>query len=116
MGSTLLLGEYDLSSREGVVLMCLAEALLRIPDAATADKLIARQARGRPTGERTRRKRLAVRQRVDVGLLLTGRVSARRRRREDTGTFLDALVERARRAGRARRAAPGDEDPRARSS
>lgn len=36
-----LLREYDLSSQEGVILMCLAEALLRIPDAATADKLIA---------------------------------------------------------------------------
>ncbi len=32
--------EYDLSSEEGVVLMCLAEALLRIPDADTAEKLI----------------------------------------------------------------------------
>jgi RHH-type proline utilization regulon transcriptional repressor/proline dehydrogenase/delta 1-pyrroline-5-carboxylate dehydrogenase len=36
-----LMREYDLSSEEGVVLMCLAEALLRIPDAATAEKLIA---------------------------------------------------------------------------
>jgi RHH-type proline utilization regulon transcriptional repressor/proline dehydrogenase/delta 1-pyrroline-5-carboxylate dehydrogenase len=33
--------QYDLSSQEGVVLMCLAEALLRVPDADTADKLIA---------------------------------------------------------------------------
>jgi len=33
--------EYDLSSEEGVVLMCLAEALLRIPDAETAELLIA---------------------------------------------------------------------------
>ncbi len=33
--------EYDLSSEEGVVLMCLAEALLRIPDADTAEQLIA---------------------------------------------------------------------------
>ena len=33
--------EYALSSEEGVVLMCLAEALLRIPDDDTADKLIA---------------------------------------------------------------------------
>ncbi|MDR3387391.1 MAG: bifunctional proline dehydrogenase/L-glutamate gamma-semialdehyde dehydrogenase PutA [Rudaea sp.] len=32
--------EYDLSSEEGVLLMCVAEALLRIPDKATADKLI----------------------------------------------------------------------------
>jgi RHH-type proline utilization regulon transcriptional repressor/proline dehydrogenase/delta 1-pyrroline-5-carboxylate dehydrogenase len=33
--------EYDLSSEEGVVLMCLAEALLRIPDDETAEQLIA---------------------------------------------------------------------------
>ena len=32
--------EYDLSSKEGILLMCLAEALLRIPDKSTADKLI----------------------------------------------------------------------------
>ena len=32
--------EYDLSSEEGVVLMCLAEALLRIPDNETAEQLI----------------------------------------------------------------------------
>lgn len=35
-----LLQEYALSSQEGVALMCLAEALLRIPDAATRDSLI----------------------------------------------------------------------------
>ena len=34
------LHEYDLSSQEGIVLMCLAESLLRIPDAETADRLI----------------------------------------------------------------------------
>ena len=33
--------EYGLSSEEGVILMCLAESLLRIPDAQTADQLIA---------------------------------------------------------------------------
>jgi RHH-type proline utilization regulon transcriptional repressor/proline dehydrogenase/delta 1-pyrroline-5-carboxylate dehydrogenase len=32
--------EYDLSGDEGVALMCLAEALLRVPDAHTIDKLI----------------------------------------------------------------------------
>jgi RHH-type proline utilization regulon transcriptional repressor/proline dehydrogenase/delta 1-pyrroline-5-carboxylate dehydrogenase len=32
--------EYDLSSEEGVLLMCVAEALLRIPDKETADRLI----------------------------------------------------------------------------
>ncbi|GAA5266288.1 RHH-type transcriptional regulator, proline utilization regulon repressor/proline dehydrogenase/delta 1-pyrroline-5-carboxylate dehydrogenase [Acidiphilium sp. MT5] len=35
-----LLQEYALSTQEGVALMCLAEALLRIPDAATRDALI----------------------------------------------------------------------------
>ena len=39
-GVKAFLRQYDLSSQEGVVLMCLAEALLRIPDADTADKLI----------------------------------------------------------------------------
>ncbi|MNZ42073.1 Bifunctional protein PutA [compost metagenome] len=35
-----LLREYSLDTREGLMLMCLAEALLRVPDAATADALI----------------------------------------------------------------------------
>ena len=40
-GVDALLHEYDLSSKEGIVLMCLAEALMRVPDAETADRLIA---------------------------------------------------------------------------
>ena len=36
----LFLGEYGLSSEEGIALMCLAEALLRVPDEATMDALI----------------------------------------------------------------------------
>lgn len=35
-----LLHQYDLSTDEGIALMCLAEALLRIPDKATMDKFI----------------------------------------------------------------------------
>jgi len=34
------LAEYGLSTDEGIALMCLAEALLRVPDAATMDALI----------------------------------------------------------------------------
>jgi len=34
-----LLLEYSLDTQEGILLMCLAEALMRIPDAATADAL-----------------------------------------------------------------------------
>ncbi|MBI3229788.1 MAG: proline dehydrogenase family protein, partial [Burkholderiales bacterium] len=40
-GVDALMHEFSLSSEEGVALMCLAEALLRIPDNQTADRLIA---------------------------------------------------------------------------
>ncbi|MBP0598603.1 trifunctional transcriptional regulator/proline dehydrogenase/L-glutamate gamma-semialdehyde dehydrogenase [Herbaspirillum sp. LeCh32-8] len=40
-GVDALMHEFSLSSEEGVALMCLAEALLRIPDRQTADRLIA---------------------------------------------------------------------------
>ena len=39
-GVDALMREFSLSSQEGVALMCLAEALARIPDRATADALI----------------------------------------------------------------------------
>ncbi|MBT8448217.1 MAG: proline dehydrogenase family protein, partial [Gammaproteobacteria bacterium] len=39
-GIDALLNEFSLSSEEGVVLMCLAEALLRVPDDDTQDELI----------------------------------------------------------------------------
>src|ERR1043165_3953365 len=34
------LSEYSLSTSEGIALMCLAEALLRVPDTGTIDDLI----------------------------------------------------------------------------
>jgi RHH-type proline utilization regulon transcriptional repressor/proline dehydrogenase/delta 1-pyrroline-5-carboxylate dehydrogenase len=39
-GVDALLQEFSLSSSEGIVLMCLAEALLRVPDKHTMDQLI----------------------------------------------------------------------------
>ncbi|MBI1396776.1 MAG: bifunctional proline dehydrogenase/L-glutamate gamma-semialdehyde dehydrogenase PutA [Betaproteobacteria bacterium] len=39
-GLDAFLSEYDLGTHEGVMLMCLAESLLRIPDADTATRLI----------------------------------------------------------------------------
>ena len=39
-GVDALMLEFSLESREGIALMCLAEALLRIPDTATRDRLI----------------------------------------------------------------------------
>jgi RHH-type proline utilization regulon transcriptional repressor/proline dehydrogenase/delta 1-pyrroline-5-carboxylate dehydrogenase len=46
-GVNVLLHEFGLTSEEGIALMCLAEALLRIPDKATADQLIADKISGR---------------------------------------------------------------------
>ncbi len=39
-GLDAFLYEYDLSSTEGIALMCLAESLLRIPDASTVDSIL----------------------------------------------------------------------------
>src|SRR6202161_1823195 len=39
------LQEFGLSNQEGIALMCIAEALLRIPDDVTADRLIAEKRR-----------------------------------------------------------------------
>jgi RHH-type transcriptional regulator, proline utilization regulon repressor / proline dehydrogenase / delta 1-pyrroline-5-carboxylate dehydrogenase len=70
------LQQYSLASQEGVLLMCLAEALLRIPDAATADRLIADKIGG---GEWQRHLGAADSLLVNAstwGLLLTGRIVA----------------------------------------
>ncbi len=66
--------EYDLSSEEGVILMCLAEALLRIPDADTADKLIRdKLARGQWDAHLGQSHSLFVNAST-WGLMLTGRI------------------------------------------
>ena len=73
--------EYGLSSEEGVILMCLAEALLRIPDAETADALIAEKiAGGHWEKHRGHSDSLFVNAST-WGLMLTGRVV---KLREDT--------------------------------
>jgi len=73
-GSDALLHEYDLSSEEGVLLMCLAEALLRIPDGATAERLIRDNlARGR-WDRHLGHSQSALVNASTWGLLLTGRM------------------------------------------
>jgi RHH-type transcriptional regulator, proline utilization regulon repressor / proline dehydrogenase / delta 1-pyrroline-5-carboxylate dehydrogenase len=76
-GLDAFMNEYDLSSQEGVVLMCLAEALLRIPDADTADRLIADK-----LGEADFHRHLDTSESLFVnaatwGLMLTGRILRR---------------------------------------
>src|SRR5476651_1081339 len=66
--------EYALSSEEGVALMCLAEALLRVPDADTADRLI-RDKIGGAQWDRHRAKSESVFVNASTwALMLTGRI------------------------------------------
>ncbi|WP_205964252.1 trifunctional transcriptional regulator/proline dehydrogenase/L-glutamate gamma-semialdehyde dehydrogenase [Ramlibacter agri] len=71
-----LLQEYALSSQEGIALMCLAEALLRIPDPATRDALIRDKiAQGQWQAHLGRSPSLFVNA-ATWGLLLTGKLVA----------------------------------------
>ena len=76
-----LLQEFSLSSQEGVALMCLAEALLRIPDPATRDALIRDKiSTGQWHAHLGRSPSLFVNA-ATWGLLLTGKLVARTARR-----------------------------------
>jgi RHH-type transcriptional regulator, proline utilization regulon repressor / proline dehydrogenase / delta 1-pyrroline-5-carboxylate dehydrogenase len=66
--------EYSLSSEEGVMLMCLAEALLRIPDADTQDKLIADKIGGRDWEKHLGKSDSLFVNASAWGLMLTGRI------------------------------------------
>jgi len=69
-----LVKEYALSSQEGVALMCLAEALLRIPDNATRDALIRDKiARGQWQAHLGAGRKLFVNA-ATWGLIVTGRL------------------------------------------
>ncbi len=88
--------QYDLSSEEGILLMCVAEALLRIPDKATTDKLIRDK-----LGDANWRKHLGHSESLLVnastwGLMLTGRlVNLAEGTRDDFNGALRRLVTRA---------------------
>src|SRR4051812_22233070 len=67
------LRHYGLATREGVALMCVAEALLRIPDAATADALLREklsQGDWTPSGDDS-----LLASAADWALLLTGKLA-----------------------------------------
>jgi RHH-type transcriptional regulator, proline utilization regulon repressor / proline dehydrogenase / delta 1-pyrroline-5-carboxylate dehydrogenase len=66
------LQEFSLSNREGLALMCLAEALLRVPDAATADKLIAEKISDGAWSEHMGRSESWLVNASTLGLMLTG--------------------------------------------
>jgi len=66
--------EYELSSEEGIVLMCLAEALLRIPDSETADRLIRDKLGSADWAEHLGHSSSTFVNASTWGLMLTGRV------------------------------------------
>ena len=68
------LAEYGLSTDEGVGLMCLAEALLRVPDAETIDELIADKIEPSNWGAHLGRSTSSLVNAATWGLLITGRV------------------------------------------
>ncbi|HYM98601.1 MAG TPA: proline dehydrogenase family protein, partial [Aestuariivirgaceae bacterium] len=87
--------EYSLSSEEGVVLMCLAEALLRIPDAETADKLIADKLGGRDWEKHIGRSESLFVNASAWGLMLTGRfVELGQQTKTDVAEYLARLMKR----------------------
>jgi RHH-type proline utilization regulon transcriptional repressor/proline dehydrogenase/delta 1-pyrroline-5-carboxylate dehydrogenase len=73
-GVDAFLHAYDLGSDEGIAMMCLAEALLRIPDAHTADELIADKLSGPDWSEKLGRSGSAFVNAATFSLLLTGKV------------------------------------------
>lgn len=68
------LQEYGLSNQEGVALMCLAEALLRVPDRLTADRLIAEKLSSRDWLQHTGESESWLVNASTWGLVLTGRL------------------------------------------
>ncbi len=73
-GLDAFLRQYDLSSQEGVILMCLAEALLRIPDDDTADRLIADKLRSGDWASHLGDSQSLFVNASTWGLMLTGRI------------------------------------------
>lgn len=68
------LEEFGLSNPEGLALMCLAEALLRVPDADTADALIAEKITSGDWGDHNGKSDSLLVNASTWGLMLTGRV------------------------------------------
>lgn len=87
--------EYSLSSKEGVALMCLAESLLRVPDAETADQLIAEKILSGDWGEHLGHSESLFVNASTWGLMLTGRmVSLEPEITEHTTSWMRKLVNR----------------------
>jgi RHH-type proline utilization regulon transcriptional repressor/proline dehydrogenase/delta 1-pyrroline-5-carboxylate dehydrogenase len=87
------LEEFGLSNSEGLALMCLAEALLRVPDAETRDDLIAEKIRSGDWGAHKGQSDSWLVNASTWGLMLTGRViGAPRDALKGAGKFVQSLI------------------------
>jgi RHH-type proline utilization regulon transcriptional repressor/proline dehydrogenase/delta 1-pyrroline-5-carboxylate dehydrogenase len=91
-GLDAFLQAYGLGTDEGIALMCLAEALLRVPDAATADALIHDKLAGIDWGEHVGESSSTFVNAATFSLMLTGQVLHQRR---DEAAGLAASLKRA---------------------
>lgn len=89
------LAEYGLSTHEGVALMCLAEALLRVPDAQTIDELIEDKIAPSSWGEHLGKSSSSLVNASTWALLLTGKVL----KEQDSGGLANTLQSAVRRLG-----------------
>ncbi|WP_095498019.1 bifunctional proline dehydrogenase/L-glutamate gamma-semialdehyde dehydrogenase PutA [Paraferrimonas haliotis] len=74
VGVDAFLQEYSLDTQEGIILMCLAEALLRIPDAATANALIEDKLQGADWEDHIKQSDSTLVNASTWGLMLTGKI------------------------------------------
>ncbi len=90
------LEEFGLSNAEGLALMCLAEALLRVPDEDTADKLIAEKIKTGRWAEHIGKSDHWLVNAGTWGLMMTGRiVRLPEDMKGDAGAFMARFVARA---------------------
>lgn len=83
------LGEYGLSTNEGIALMCLAESMLRVPDSGTIDILINDKITPFDWAEHLGKSEFGIINAATLGLLLTGKVLD-----EDNSSSITGLLNR----------------------
>ena len=87
------LEEFGLSNSEGLALMCLAEALLRVPDAETRDDLIAEKISSGDWGAHKGQSDSWLVNASTWGLMLTGKViGAPKSAKSGAGKFVQSIV------------------------
>ncbi len=90
-----LLQQYSLDTQEGIMLMCLAEALLRVPDGETADALIRDKLNAAQWDAHLGKSQHTLVNAAAWGLVMTGRVVNLDKRVDGTpGTVLGRLIKR----------------------